>query len=122
MPSPIYKIFRRGEYVASCKYPEDAAAICGMTKGTEVKLGHSGPILFREGSESISAAESWDEAAKIMRQRQGDYIKFSYWCRFSPHGCKPGEGCDYRKKKGISWESLMQHCKKIQLYKNRPRR
>lgn len=65
--APPIKIHRGGEYVASCKYFEDAAAIAGMTPGTIVKWHRW--TIWREGEESISAADSWDEAAQIMRDR-----------------------------------------------------
>ena len=66
--TPDLKIYRNGEYVASCKYEEDAAAICGMTTGTQVRMGHGGPIIFTEGKERVLAGDSWDEAAEVMRE------------------------------------------------------
>jgi hypothetical protein len=66
--SPILKVYRDGEYVASCKYYEDAAAICGMGGNAKVKLDH-GRTIWTEGSEVISAGDSWDEAGTIMRDR-----------------------------------------------------
>lgn len=66
--SPRIKIYRNKEYVASCKYFEDAAAIAGMTKGTVVKW-RGKKVIWIEGDESVEAAESWDEAAHLMRGR-----------------------------------------------------
>lgn len=66
--SPPIKIYRNGAYVASAKYFEDAAALAGMTKGTVIKwLGRH--LIWTEGTETIAASESWDEAAAIMRER-----------------------------------------------------
>jgi len=66
--SPPIKIYRNNEYVACCKYFEDAAAIAGMTKGTEVRYGHKN-VIFVEGNESVWASDSWDGAAEIMMER-----------------------------------------------------
>lgn len=67
--SPPYKVFRNGEYVASVKYLEDAAALCSVSgKGSVVKLGHS-KVIWTEGEEEIDAGDSYDEAADIMQRR-----------------------------------------------------
>lgn len=66
--SPLLKIYRDGEYVAACKYYEDAAAVCGMGGNARVKWDH-GKIIWTEGREEISAADSWDQAGAIMRER-----------------------------------------------------
>ncbi len=66
--TPPIKVYRNGEYVASTKYFEDAAALAGMSKGTVVKwLGTK--VIWVEGKEEAFAADSWDDAAEIMRQR-----------------------------------------------------
>lgn len=62
-----------GEYVASCKYYEDAAAIAG-SYGEGAYIRHADipgakGIVWREGRESISAADSYDEARDIMSER-----------------------------------------------------
>jgi hypothetical protein len=76
--TPMFKVYRGGAYVASCKHAEDAAAIVGMSGG-EVRWGHSPKWrLFVEGSEEVKAEDSWDGAAEIihynlqrlMRERQ----------------------------------------------------
>lgn len=65
---PRFKIYRDGEYIAAVKYLEDAAAIAGMTIGTEVRDGHTKrDIIFTEGKEKVLAADSWDGAASFMR-------------------------------------------------------
>lgn len=62
------KVYRDGELVGSCKYFEDAAAICGMTPGTTVKW-QGRTLIFTEGEEGSNAADSWDAAAELMRSR-----------------------------------------------------
>ena len=65
--TPKWKIYRDGEYVAACKYAEDAAALVAMSGGV-VKRGHS-LIVWREGHEEFEAGESYDRAAEIMNMR-----------------------------------------------------
>ncbi len=66
--SPPIKVYRNGEYIASTKYFEDAAALAGMSEGTVVKwLGKK--VIWVEGKEEALAADSWDDAAQIMQQR-----------------------------------------------------
>ena len=64
-----YKIYRNGEFVASCKQAEDAAAICGMTTGTVVKFRHR-QIIYREYEDAPLAGDSWDAAAALMRENR----------------------------------------------------
>ncbi len=68
--TPPFKIINpNGEYVASCKYAEDAAAFIGILgEGSRVLYRHSLPLWF-EGREAIPAAESYDQAAQIMHKR-----------------------------------------------------
>ena len=67
--APRYKVYRNGEYVAACKYAEDAAAIVAMGTG-EVRDGHkSRDTVWREGHEEFSAGESYDRAAAIIHDR-----------------------------------------------------
>lgn len=56
--SPAYKIFHNNEYIASVKYLEDAA---------EIMLNDDMKIRRTEGKEEISALETYDRAAEIMR-------------------------------------------------------
>ena len=69
--APVLKVYnRQGKYVASCKHLEDAAILASNHgKGAKVKKGHSGKTLWHEGFEVISAGESFDRAAQIMRRR-----------------------------------------------------
>ena len=58
------------EYVASCKYAEDAAAVCGAYgPGATIRLGHRvKDTVYTDGVDG-EAAQSWDEAAIIVRER-----------------------------------------------------
>lgn len=67
--SPPWKVYVDREYIASFKYPEDAARFIDAG-GTEVRFGHS-LVVWVEGSEEQSAMESFDSAAAIMRERAG---------------------------------------------------
>lgn len=72
--TPEWKVYRAKEYVAAFKYAEDAAVFSGAAGG-EVRHGH-GLVVWREGLEDFSAAESYDRAAQIMEQRrQQHFIK-----------------------------------------------
>lgn len=72
--SPPIKVYRLAEYVASCHYFEDAAALAGLTQGSVVKW-RGKHVIWREGSESVAAGDSYDQAAEIMRRRV-DEIEF----------------------------------------------
>ncbi len=65
--SPPFKVYRNGEYVASCKFAEDAAAIVGMSGG-QIKLHHK-QILFDSAKDSIDAGDSWDAVASLVISR-----------------------------------------------------
>lgn len=65
--SPQFKVYRDGEYVAACKYAEDAAMLVAGATGV-VKHGHR-LVVWREGSEEFGAGASYDEAAAIMCAR-----------------------------------------------------
>jgi len=66
--SPQFKVYRNGEYVAACKYAEDAAAMVSLTPSGEIKYGHR-LVVWREGSEEFSAGNSYDGAAAVMFER-----------------------------------------------------
>lgn len=71
--APKYKVFTLGgDYIASCKYREDAAVlVAARGKGATVRLGHSPKwVIWREGSESQSAGHSYDYAANVMAGRE----------------------------------------------------
>lgn len=66
----------QGEYIASCKHYEDAACLAGLYgEGATIRhadLARKDAVIWREGKERISAAESYDEAAAIMLDRVND--------------------------------------------------
>lgn len=74
--APKWKVYRNGEYVAACKYAEDAACLVSAAGGI-VKHGHS-LIVWREGHEKFSAGESYDGAAQIMEKRRYDSFAEAY--------------------------------------------
>lgn len=67
--SPQFKIYNGKEYVAACKYAEDAAALVAVLgEGASIRYGHS-LVVWREGQEFESAGESYDGAAETMFAR-----------------------------------------------------
>lgn len=70
--APKYKVYdAHGEYIGCVKYLEDAAVlvgICGRGAGAKVKAHHT-LVLWTEGIDG-EAADSYDEAASIMGQRE----------------------------------------------------
>lgn len=64
--SPDWKVYRDKEYVASCKYPEDAAAIVAAMSGS-VRYTHAREVFAQTDENQALAADSYDEAADIMR-------------------------------------------------------
>ena len=68
--SPQFKVYDdRGEYRAAFKYLEDAASLVALlAEGTTIRYGHR-KVLWTEGSESQSAAESYDYVAELAHKR-----------------------------------------------------
>ena len=62
--SPEFKVYSpQGEYVASCKFAEDAAAVVAL-HGTGAKIKHyHKQVLWHEGAEDQEAGESFDHVA-----------------------------------------------------------
>lgn len=70
--SPKYKIINpQGEYVASCKYAEDAAMIvAAYGDGAKVRYDSTnGRVVWHEGHETTFAADSYDEVANVIHTR-----------------------------------------------------
>ena len=68
--TPRFKVYRNGEYVASCKYAEDAAMMIALSNGGDIRDGRNAlKIVWREGSEDFSASESPDMAAQVIMDR-----------------------------------------------------
>ena len=75
--SPIFKIYTEmQEYIASFKYPEDAALFVGTQPvGSTVRAGHSRrEILWTEGAEEFLATSSFDRAAMVIESRFNDLL------------------------------------------------
>lgn len=68
--SPKYKVYTSGgEYVAACKFAEDAAAVAGLYgPGATVRLGHK-RVVFTDGIDG-SGGESVDNAAALIHERE----------------------------------------------------
>lgn len=79
--SPKFKVYRGKEYVAACKYAEDAAAVAALTPDSIVKYDHS-LVVWREGHETFSAGNSYDQAASVMLDRIRDNHKAALLKRY----------------------------------------
>lgn len=68
--SPAWKVYNSaGEYIAACKHLEDAACLVAFNgDGATIRSGHS-RVVWREGAETQSAAESYDHVVEIARGR-----------------------------------------------------
>lgn len=68
--SPKFKVFTpQGEYEASCKSVETAAAVVSfLGNGATIRYQRVW-IVWREGSEEIPASESYDRVATIVLER-----------------------------------------------------
>lgn len=64
----VYRFGKSGEYIGACKYAEDAAALAAIVGAAVIKWNHR-LIVWTEGAEAFSAAESYDRAADIMHRR-----------------------------------------------------
>ena len=63
--APRFKVYTAGgEYVAACKFPEDAAAICAAYgEGATIRDGHA-RVVFTNGAEA-DAGDSYDAVARV---------------------------------------------------------
>lgn len=68
--SPKLKLYNpQGEYVASFKHGEDAAALASIYgTGTTIRDGHTF-VVWREGHEEFGAGESYDRVASVILGR-----------------------------------------------------
>lgn len=67
--APAFKVYVGGEYIASCKSPEDAAgllALRGDPSGA-IRYGH-GLTVWREGADG-RAGDSYDAVAALVYRR-----------------------------------------------------
>ena len=70
--SPAWKVYSaRGEYIASFKYPEDAASLlCSRGDGTQLRAAHAPRfVVWTEGNEECTAGESMDTVATTAYAR-----------------------------------------------------
>jgi len=72
--SPDIKVYSpQGDYVASCKYVTDAAILMSSYgKGACIKYTHR-IVVWREGSESQPASESYDHVAETVQARIAEF-------------------------------------------------
>ena len=69
MKTPRWKVYNSSnEYVASCKYPEDAAALIAVYGYGTIRDGHR-RIMWAEGEEEQPAGVSYDYVAATIYQR-----------------------------------------------------
>lgn len=69
--SPRYKVYSaEGEYIAACKFAEDAAAIVASYEGGTIRDGHR-KVVWHEGHEAETAGNSYDAVAQTVYERVG---------------------------------------------------
>lgn len=68
--TPRFKIYNAGgEYVAACEYAEESACLVALLgEGAEIRDGHK-DVVWREGHEEQSAAQSYDFVAETIWKR-----------------------------------------------------
>lgn len=79
--SPSWKVYSpEDEYIASFKYPEDAAQfVSGRADGTTIRHGHGKAwTVWEEGSRRYPESDSFDRTASIMRERLATLQKSAY--------------------------------------------
>lgn len=70
--APGLKVYNpSGEYVATCKYGEDAACLAAMYgDGATIRDGHNSKnCVWKEGAEEFPAGESYDRVAELIQER-----------------------------------------------------
>lgn len=68
-----FQVYRGSELMAATRYAEDAAMCIASGTGNRVRYGDQ--VVWREGQEIITAAESYDKASDIMNNRASDAIE-----------------------------------------------
>jgi hypothetical protein len=72
--APRLKVYGpSGEYVASCKYAEDAAAVVAAHgTGSTIRLGHrKADVAYTDGIDG-DAGDSYDAVAEVVHKRMGE--------------------------------------------------
>jgi len=86
--SPLLKVYSAtGEYVAACRYAEDAAAIVALRgEGTTIRLGHTKrQTVWTEGQEAQAAGESYDFVGEVVLGRMRAIRNLRPGYRATPH-------------------------------------
>lgn len=65
--SPVWKVYRGREYIASCKYVEDAAAICALYDDGKIRHNH-GQVVWSQRNDG-DAGVSYDTVARVAHDR-----------------------------------------------------
>lgn len=81
--SPRFKVYSAsGEYVASCKYPDIAAAVVSLLgAGSQIRVFHR-TVVWTEGSEEIPAGESYDFVAHTVYRREQELQEKSFAAQY----------------------------------------
>lgn len=68
--TPKFKVYNRNnEYIAACKYVEDAIAICFVNgDGTSIRYGHNKKV-WTEGENQFASDEGYDAVSAIIMKR-----------------------------------------------------
>lgn len=72
--APRWKVYRGDQYIAACKYLDDAAALVAFNArapdGATIRDGHSPKsIVWTEGKEDQPASESYDHVVEVCWRR-----------------------------------------------------
>jgi hypothetical protein len=76
--APKIKVFNaKGEYIAACKFYEDAACLVNLYgNGATVRIDHSTRgIVWTQDEDIANAGESYDEAAERMRANERNLLR-----------------------------------------------
>ncbi len=107
MPAtPRFKIYDHGKYEAAVKHAESAAMLVAcLGEGSDIRDGHAvRDIVWREGAERFSAAESYDGVAEVIHRRvSGDLAGANAWIEtnFGPP-TKPAPAPTYESRVDLS--------------------
>jgi hypothetical protein len=67
--APQFKVYKGKEYIAACKYAEDAAVLVAASPDEmTIRHGHTW-IVWTEGKEAQPASESYDFVANTVNAR-----------------------------------------------------
>jgi hypothetical protein len=73
MGSPFWKVYMGDEYRAATKHVEEAACLVAfLGDGATIRADHK-LVVWREGREDQSAAESYDHVVAVAHQRLEAY-------------------------------------------------